>query len=351
VLFWSLWVFYFLCFGTSQSLFSGTPLKTAVLRNLFSTLFSLPFDMTFCYVVLYFILPRYFFKEHYFKGFLLSVLLAVTISSAFLLVYHNFLVHFERYLFNIKKPPNPMTATRLLYNTLYNFLFFSGEGFMAAFVRIAKMWYVKKQESELLSREKEELVSAAANGVIQPIFLVNSLDHVQYMAVERPQEVPGMIRMMKDLLLFTVYDSSQPTVLVSREMKALQQYVELERTGKRGPIDISLSIVGNPATGRIAPFILLPVVSNSFRQLSLMQLDKKYIDVQLTVSAGELLLTIAWSKPADTSTLINGGNTLLQHIQNRLRLIYPANHQFKVIIEPETMKVMLGVNLDRAVNH
>jgi hypothetical protein len=61
-------------------------------------------------------------------------------------------------------------------------------------------------------------------------------------------------------------------------------------------------------------------------------------------------MTLAWSKPGDTSTLYSGRGIVLQNISRRLNLIYPQSHELKVFINVTTVVVSLKINLRKAIN-
>jgi LytS/YehU family sensor histidine kinase len=90
-------------------------------------------------------------------------------------------------------------------------------------------------------------------------------------------------------------------------------------------------------------------VENSFRQLSILNVPQKYIDLNILVEQNQFNLDIAWSKPIDTSTLTNGGSALLQNIGKRLNLLYPQSHSLKILIEPERFQVKMIINLNGAI--
>jgi len=126
--------------------------------------------------------------------------------------------------------------------------------------------------------------------------------------------------------------------------------VELEKTGMADNLRAVIKITGNIAGERIAPFIILPMVENGFRQLSLLDMKNKFIDLEIRVTEGSLYMKVCWSKPVDSSTLANGGNSALQNIGKRLDLLYPQSHELKVIITTDQFIIDLRIDLHRAIN-
>ena len=223
------------------------------------------------------------------------------------------------------------------------------EGGLAAAIKLGKMWYVKASEVELLKKEQQRIEPELQQGKIHPAFLINTLNKVELLAQEKPIIIPDVIGKIKNLLLYAIYDNGASKVSLEKELKLLEEYVELERAGSREISYINFKIIGDPKNKSIAPFITLPIVENSFRQLSCLNLSQKYIDLNVLVDQNLFNLDIAWSKPIDTSTLTNGGSVLLQNIAKRLNLLYPQSHSLKILIEPERFQVKMAINLNGAI--
>ena len=81
----------------------------------------------------------------------------------------------------------------------------------------------------------------------------------------------------------------------------------------------------------------------------LVDLPDKFIDIEIRVDNGNLQMKVGWSKPIDSSTLINGGSISLQNIGKRLNLLYPESHELKVVITTEQFIIHLKMQLDRAL--
>ena len=223
------------------------------------------------------------------------------------------------------------------------------EGGFAAAIKLGKMWFIKASEVELLKKEKLRIEPELQQGRVHPAFLINTLNKIELLAKEKPLAISGVIGKVKNLMLYAIYDNGVSKVSLEKELKLLEEYVELERAGSKEISYINFKIIGDPRNKNIAPFITLPIVENSFRQLSALTLAQKYIDLNVLVDQNIFNLDLAWSKPVDTSTLTNGGSALLQNIAKRLNLLYPQSHTLKIMIEPERFQVKMAINLNGAI--
>jgi len=223
---------------------------------------------------------------------------------------------------------------------------------MAAAIKLGKMWYIKHQELDIMKKERKKTEDTAKDGIIQPqpAFLINALDKVEMLSKEKPEVIPGMMQKIKNLLLYVVYENNQSKVKLEKELALLKEYIELEQESSQEKIRMNIKLPQYLNGEKIAPFIILPLVENSFHQLSLLDVADKFINIEAKIYAGNFALNIAWSKPVDTSTLVNGSNAFLNTINKRLQLLYPQSHKLKVIIKPTLFVVDLKIYLDGAIN-
>lgn len=344
-LFWLLWILYYSAFNfvswTGKYSFSKR-----VFSSLAEVILSTPMDMIFCYSIIYFLLPRFLFRGRYIQMVLLWLLFSILFILAFISYSHHF-VPLIREAFGM---PAPAYSTNLPWVFLELFYQINMEGCLAAAIKLGKMSFINQQELDLIKKEKQKIEPNLQGGKMQPVFLINALDRVEQLSVTRASLIPGMVKKIKNLLLYVIYDNNQASVSLEKELKLLEEYVELEKTGVAENLRVVIKITGSTAGERIAPFIILPLVENGFRQLSQLDLGCKFIDLEIRVTEGSLHMRLGWSKPIDTSTLTAGGNISLQNIGKRLELLYPHSHELKVIITTDQFMIDLRIDLHRAIN-
>ncbi len=347
VLFWVLWILYYTAEITiSRYQMQNYPLGLSFISALTETSITTPLDVIFCYTIIYFLLPRFLFKGEFLKLALGWLMLSVIFFYIFMLCSITVLPLIRQGWFGLAPRKNPINWYWSFFSL---FASINMEGALAAAIKLGKMWYVKASEVELLKKEQQRIEPELQQGKIHPAFLINTLNKIESLAQEKPTIIPGVIGKIKNLLLYAIYDNGASKVSLEKELKLLEEYVELERAGSKEIAYINFKIIGDARNKSIAPFITLPIVENSFRQLSALNVPQKYIDLSVLVEQNVFNLDVAWSKPIDTSTLTNGGSVLLQNISKRLNLLYPQSHTLKLLIEPERMQVKMAINLNGAI--
>jgi len=307
----------------------------------------MPLDIAFCYLVIYFLIPHYLSKGKYIQMVIWWLFFSVLVVGGYRL-FGIYITPHIRALFGM---PYSASHTRsFIWQFFYLFSQINMEGCMTAAIKLGKMWYIKQQELDLMKKEKLKVEPQMQNGKIQPVFLINALNKVESLSRTKPEVIPGMIRKIKSLLLYIIYDNNLAKVKLEKELKLLEEYVELEKEGTDDTLHVTMKVIGNVTGERIAPFIIIPLVENSFRQLSSLDIVEKCIDIQIHFADGSLVMVVAWSKPVDSSTLANGGNAFLNNIGKRLELLYPQSHELKVVIKTNQFVIHCRVDLHGAIN-
>ncbi|HMH34500.1 MAG TPA: histidine kinase [Puia sp.] len=346
VLFWLSWILYFTIFMT-LSWMEKFPFWKSFLASLPEETLPMPLDMIFCYSIIYFLIPRYLSKGKYIQMVLWWLFFSVLVMMGYRL-YNIYVIPHVRAAFGM--PYYSSHSKSFWWEFFYMFSQINMEGCMTAAIKLGKMWYIKQQELDLLKKEKQKIEPQMQSGKIQPVFLINALNKVGMLSAVKPTVIPGMIQKIKSLLLYIIYDNNLSKVKLEKELKLLEEYVELEKEGSDEKLNVSMKVIGNTSGEQIAPFIIIPLAENSFRQLSSLDLKDKFIDLEIRISEGVLYMLVAWSKPVDSSTLANGGNAFLNNIAKRLELLYPQSHELKVVIKTNQFIIDCKIDLHGAIN-
>jgi len=343
-LFWMLWIIYYTVFNMVY--WQGKyPFSTTLGESLVEVGLSTPLDMVFCYSIIYYLIPRFLYKGHYIQMVLLWMLFTILFILIFRWYNHEIVPHI-RDAFGMPPPVFSKNVAWVFLNLFYQI---NMEGGLAAAIKLGKMWTIKQKELDLIKKEKQHIEPTLESGPLQPVFLINALDKLEQLSAIRPSLIPGMVKKIKNLLLYVIYDNNQASVSLEKELALVEEYIGLEKTGNLDSLKVMVRMSGDLSGERIAPFIILPLVENGFRQLACMDMPDKSMDLEMRVADGHLQMRLGWSKPIDSSTLMNGNTVSLQHIGKRLNLLYPESHELRVTITSEQFIINLKMNLNRAV--
>jgi sensor histidine kinase YesM len=308
---------------------------------------STPLDMCFCYFIIYFLLPEFLYKGRY-----IGMLFLWLAASIFFIVLYELnatlIVPYIRGWFGLKTSISTPASYVWDFFTLFSQI--NMEGCMAASIKLGKLWYIKQQEIDLLKEEKERIQPHDEKGLIHPAFLTDLLTRMENIANDNPMVAAQSMKKIRHLLLYILYENASAQVSLQKELSLLQEYIDLEKLTNDREIEMHTVVDAVPDHQTIAPFIILPLVENAFKQVSVFALDKSQVHLNIQLHQDVLHLVLSWSKPIDTSSLTNGRNVILHNISRRLKLIYPQSHELKMMIETEKIVVKLKLNLKKAIN-
>jgi LytS/YehU family sensor histidine kinase len=279
------------------------------------------------------------------------LVLWLTASIVFITLYElnaAFIVPFIRDWFGMKRsissPGNYIDDFFILFSQI------NMEGCVAASIKLGKLWYIKQQEIDLLKQEKQKIEPYAAEGLIQPAFLTDLLTRMENIVNDNPLVAAQSIKKIRHLLLYILYENASPQISLQKELSLLEEYIDLEKLTAGTKIDVSTSINVTSSSETIAPFIIMPLVENAFKQVSNYALKEASVQINIHQQQDILYIKLCWSKPIATSSLTNGRNVILHNVSKRLKLIYPQSHELKLMIETERIVVTLTINLKKAIN-
>jgi hypothetical protein len=174
---------------------------------------------------------------------------------------------------------------------------------------------------------------------INPHFLFNVLNSVYSLTEEDCPPAAQLVHQLSGLMQYTLYETTEPTVPLQKELQFIRDYIALEktRTGKRVDLQVSLPDTVDERV-QIVPFLLIPFVENAFKHGVQRSARKSWVNLTVAVSETTLQLTISNSKPATPEASVGGLG--LTNVRKRLNLLYPA-HSLRIINEPDQYSVDL----------
>jgi LytS/YehU family sensor histidine kinase len=343
IIFWVAWISYFITIYVLRPGSYSIGFRPFLSYTILETLIVMSVDIVFCYTVMYFLVPRYLIKGKYILFFLFLVIFILLDASVSNLYYYVFINPLREY-FDLM-PWEKITFPQLLLG-MSSVLMIT---WSATTIRFLKLWHLKQQEIDLLKSEKISKEMKFIDTYIQPSFVPLLLKKVYSFSVASSHKVPEMLERMQRILSYLIDECNHGTVLISREIDAIKDFLQLEKLTNSGRFTINYDLNTDAGNKRIVPFILFPLIENNFRQVNDNITDNHWVNITLAIADNNLTLEIKNSKPVETSNLMNYETSNLQQIRKRLELLYPESHKLHIIIEEETFIIRLEIALNRVV--
>lgn len=311
------------------------------LRSYIESFIYMPQHIILSYGIIYFALPRYIFKNRYWMGIVVIVILMMVaailspLTQVFILnpireALHFQVKHISVFLSFMGGLRGSMTVA----------------GFAVA-IKLVKYWYFKKEENAALEKEKLEAELQLLRGQLHPHFVFNTLNSIYSLALKNSQQTPGAILKLSELMRYMFTECSNNSISLAREIEMLKNYIDLARSRYSDRIDINVNIEGNFTKKSIAPLLFLPFVENSFKYGANEMLEQAWISLDLTVDDEALKFKIMNGKPEGIETISSGIGLI--NVKKRLNLLYPDAHELRITEDNDSFIVVLTIQLNHYI--
>lgn len=213
-------------------------------------------------------------------------------------------------------------------------------------IKYVKNWWLKQKESKRLEREKVNAELQLLKAQVHPDFLFKTLKNIYTHALSSSPKTPGMLLKLSDLLSYMLYECDQPVVPLEKEIVMMKEYMQLEKIRHNDEPEMEVNIKGDQNGKKIAPFLLLPFIENSFKYSSQVT-EQFWINMDIRVEGDNFSMKLT-NGIAEKVYEHSFGSNGLANVQKRLTLLYPGKHELKITPEQEMLIVLLDIQLDEA---
>lgn len=308
----------------------------------------LPIHMGYFYIIVNWIVPRFFFNGKYIRAFF-TVLLVMFLITILYRLTEVFIA--DPYIYQFyKSRDNSFTWDKISHpwwEQLKNPVDFvnaiersNSVAWICVTLKLFVLWHERKQA--VLQAELNFL-----KGQLHPHFLFNALNNLYALSLDNSPKAPGIILGLSNILRYVLYECSADQVLLKRDIEVFNDYIKLEQIRYEDRLELNVNISNHAGYCKIAPLLMLPLVENAFKHGAAETVDAPWINIELYVSPAELILKISNSKPEHRmiQDKVTIGNIGLSNVQKRLELLYPDKHLFKWFDEDDCFITELNIQL------
>ncbi len=202
-----------------------------------------------------------------------------------------------------------------------------------------------KEKEKILVKDKLEAELKFLRTQTNPHFLFNTLNNIYALARKKSDDTAEVVMKLSKLLRFMLYESRNPTITISQELRVLSDYIELEKIRYNDRLSLQFTRSVDKDTQPIAPLILLPFVDNAFKHGASETRFDSYVHIDVKLKEGQLEFRAENSKDDGEKEIVE--NIGLSNVRRQLELMYP-DHQLEIENKRTVFKVFLKINL---LNH
>jgi len=309
------WLVY-LSFYTIQSGFYLGDYVPTLIRYLYI----LPVLLAATYFTNYYIVPKYLLQKKYLEFVFLFLFSALFFILLLKLIFWHFIATFfymGQGLVNYYKAgffyPTYLMSHAI---TIYSIVFLFG------FVKLTKQWFISNKIKEELEKEKRDAELRFLKAQMNPHFLFNVLNSLFALSIKNSDRTSDMILKLSAMLDFVLYQSNTELILIEKELKLIDDYVELEKLRYGEKLKFNMDINGDTKNIRIAPLVLFPLVENAFKHGVSTNLISPYINIELSITSNNIIFIIENSKSENKKNGMHNEGIGLNNVKRRLELLY-----------------------------
>lgn len=178
---------------------------------------------------------------------------------------------------------------------------------------------------------------------INPHFLFNTLNAVSTLVLRGSKDkANGMLIRLSTFLRFSLDNDPEKKIRLYDELKALMLYLEIEKTRFEDRLTVKFEIDPQAEALLVPSLLLQPLVENSIKYAIAQMSTGGLIEVSAKCQHGYLYMEVTDNGPVQDNLYLDAksdskGQTAsshtgvgVQNIVDRLNVLYPDNHHFKV---------------------
>ncbi len=273
------------------------------------------------YINYLYILPEYLNSRRY-LGCALSIVFLILFSG---LVKYGLASFFsDVVLTRNSHPPYLISFGEYYLGSVFTGMFFV---FLSTAARFAADWFINEKVRKNLENEKLSAEVAFLKSQINPHFLFNSLNNIYSLAYQQSEKTPEAILKLSEIMRYMLQESNEVKVELSKEIRYLENYIELQKLRFKGDAHIIMTISGDYMQQSIVPLVLIAFVENAFKH-GIASDPEHPIRIIITIETGKLGFVVINKKSSQNKDDASGIG--LNNVKRRLDLLYPGKYKLDI---------------------
>jgi len=297
------------------------------------------FHAGLAYFNVYVLIPNLLLKRKYlvFVLALLASLSLIAFMNSQVVAYYLFGIH------DLPEIAKFFTSVRGV--TVLHF-----EAFFVVMITFAivmvKIYFIKDNDTQELIKKNLETELNFLKNQINPHFLFNSLNSIYFLIPKNPKKAAEVLLKFSDMLSHQMYEGNKDDIPLEKEIKYLENYIELEKVRQGDRVDIDWSVGGNISDHKVAPMVFLTFLENAFKHGQLGEQSSYQIKGHLQASSGEVRFHLENSNGVNGNQVEGISGVGLENTRRRLELLYPNRHTLTINQSKELFSVDLTIRMD-----
>ena len=283
------------------------------------------------------IAPRLLLRKHRYVWYLVVNLLTITAVFSLVAIYEKYAPYdTEPYILNGKAS---FTDLAIYWNILLGF-------FMTGLNMGIKLLYRSLRDEQQMEELKRQNLQAEMDYLryqINPHFFMNTLNNIHALVDIDTGKAKSTIVELSKLMRYVLYEASNKTILLSREVQFLKNYIALMSLRYTNKVSIQMDFPAEVPEVQIPPLLFVSFVENAFKH-GVSYRSESFIHVLIQLDEGNRL-SFRCSNSNNGSADEQHHGIGLENIRKRLRLLFGNDYTLSITEEEHKFDVLLIIPL------
>lgn len=200
-------------------------------------------------------------------------------------------------------------------------------------------------EKNQLQIQNTESELALLKMQISPHFLFNTLNNIDYLISRDTEKASTSISKLANILRYMIYDAKADRILLSDEIRHIEDYIELIRLRTLGAGYLNYRITGNTGRLQIAPMLFIPLIENAYKHSSAKE-GENIINIEINIDENNFYFKSDNECNGSVNEMVPSSGIGLNIVRRRLELIYPGKHVMNINRTDNRYNVELKLQVD-----
>lgn len=235
--------------------------------------------------------------------------------------------------------PYPPFAVRYSIHLMIAFL-------MVGFNIAIKLFFKSLRDEEMLKELEHQRLQSELQYLkyqINPHFFMNTLNNIHALVDIDTGKAKSTIVELSKLMRYVLYEASNKTILLSREIQFLENYVTLMSLRYTDKVSIEMKFPEEVPEVQIPPLLFVSFVENAFKH-GVSYRNESFIHVLMQLEEGSRLSFRCTNSNHGSSDEQHHGIGL-ENIRKRLRLLFGNDYTLSIAEEENKFSVLLIIPL------
>ena len=194
---------------------------------------------------------------------------------------------------------------------------------------------MQELKAESLSRQLESL-----RYQINPHFFMNTLNNIQSLILTDPDKAAEAVGEFSKLMRIVLYEGSEPTIPLSRELDYLQHYLSLMRLRYPQDIVIEADFPKECGDAVVPPLLMASFAENAFKH-GISYTEESFVKLAVFLDGSRVTFQCTNTRHPGRDDTQHGLG--MENIRKRLSLLYGNDYQLRIDEQAGLYGVMLDI--------